>query len=143
MSQRPFHNSIPFIDSENKENLSLQNKNMLSNLNDSDSEDDSSPELSQLIRLIECPVCKQVPTPPIYNCVNGHFVCGSCRPKLIPQRCAYCLGSFTRVRNYPLECLVSTPSVHCDFIKFGCRNGSNLSLLEYENHVQSCWAQIW
>lgn len=108
----------------------------------SDFSDSDDPELTELLRLIECPVCKDVPNPPIYNCNNGHFTCDSCRSRLISQNCAYCLAEFTRMRNYPLEALVSTPAVKCDFTKFGCSH-KRLSLSEYEEHVKKCWAKLW
>jgi len=41
----------------------------------------------------ECPVCLDAMTPPtrIFQCVNGHHVCESCKPKLKPAlHCAIC-----------------------------------------------------
>lgn len=111
-------------------------------LRDLSFDDPSNLDLTQLCRLIECPVCREVPTPPIHNCVNGHFICGSCRGQLTTQTCAYCLSLLTQMRNYPLEALVSTPLVPCDYIRWGCTQGK-LTLAEYEGHVQGCWAQIW
>ena len=38
----------------------------------------------------ECPVCldKMTATTRIYNCKNGHLVCGTCKPRL--SNCATC-----------------------------------------------------
>ncbi|XP_021958426.1 putative E3 ubiquitin-protein ligase SINA-like 9 isoform X2 [Folsomia candida] len=105
-------------------------------------DENEPPKLSRLLDLIECPVCREIPSPPIYNCENGHFACATCLPRLTTNRCPYCLATFTRMRNYPLESLVTTGSVPCDFVQFGCTQDS-LTLLEYERHVESCWAQIW
>jgi hypothetical protein len=104
--------------------------------------DEDDPELSALIKLIECPVCRDVPIPPIYNCRNGHFVCGPCRSRLVSQTCSYCCADMTRMRNYPLENLVSTPAVKCDYIEYGCSE-KLLTLGEYEDHVKKCWAKYW
>ena len=61
-------------------------------------------DVPEMLGLIECPVCREVPPPPLYNCENGHFVCANCRPRLVaPSRCAYCLAPFTQSRNFPLE----------------------------------------
>jgi|ERR1712192_10643 len=42
------------------------------------------------INVPECPVCFEVMAPPkqIFHCVNGHFVCGSCRPNI--RMCPKC-----------------------------------------------------
>jgi len=43
----------------------------------------------------ECPVCLDRMTAPrqIYNCSEGHLVCGDCRPRI--RRCAVCRGRYT------------------------------------------------
>merc|ERR1719391_1473098 len=42
------------------------------------------------IHVPECPVCFDMMVPPtqIFQCINGHFVCGSCRPNI--QTCPKC-----------------------------------------------------
>jgi len=55
----------------------------------------------------ECPVCLDAMTPPtrIFQCVNGHHVCESCKPKLNPAlHCAICrkkiIGRATDMENF-------------------------------------------
>ena len=40
----------------------------------------------------ECPICLEEMRPPtqIFNCNNGHLVCGECRPKVINDMCTTC-----------------------------------------------------
>ena len=37
---------------------------------------------------LECPVCYELPAPPIYKCPEDHLICNRCRPKL--QQCPQC-----------------------------------------------------
>lgn len=43
---------------------------------------------AQLLSQLECPVCLDTCTPPIYMCVNGHGVCAQCQPQL--KECSTC-----------------------------------------------------
>ncbi|CAL8093720.1 unnamed protein product [Orchesella dallaii] len=100
--------------------------------------EDFEPELVNLLRAVECPICRCIPNPPIYNCVNGHFSCSSCLPRLHLKRCAYCLASFTKMRNYPLENLITSRVFPCDFRNAGCK-AKDMNMSEYEEHMRSCW----
>ncbi|ODM95668.1 E3 ubiquitin-protein ligase sina [Orchesella cincta] len=99
---------------------------------------DFEPELANLLRAVECPICRCIPNPPIYNCVNGHFSCSSCLPRLHSKRCAYCLANFTKMRNYPLENLVASRVFLCDFRNAGCK-AKDMNMSEYEEHMRMCW----
>jgi len=45
----------------------------------------------------ECPVCLERMAPPtqIFQCRNGHLVCGACRPGLQPPICPECRADLT------------------------------------------------
>jgi len=46
-------------------------------------------KVDDINRFLECPVCYEVPIePPIYQCVNGHMICGDCKLRI--QRCPQC-----------------------------------------------------
>lgn len=96
--------------------------------------------MGELLRSVECPVCRCVPTPPIYNCRNGHSSCNSCIVRLPSKKCGYCLAQFTKMRNYPLENLITTRMFKCDFQNVGCPI-MNLSMSEYDDHVRMCLFQ--
>ena len=44
----------------------------------------------------ECPVCFiQMRAPVhIFSCPNGHFVCGSCKPRIVRNKCAECRSQY-------------------------------------------------
>ena len=46
-------------------------------------------------KLLECPICLEEMRPPrrIFQCSNGHVICGSCRPRL--ASCPYCRLRFS------------------------------------------------
>jgi len=99
-----------------------------------------SPKLRKLtsqkdtLKLIECPVCFQVPFPPIFLCVNGHSICKFCKVKLV--ECPICKGKLSDVRNRTIEDLVLASKHVCPYRKEGCkveRVGGSI-----ENHITTC-----
>lgn len=53
------------------------------------------------LQLLECPVCKEYMSPPIYQCATGHTVCNPCKTKL--GKCSTCEDPIEKTRNYTLE----------------------------------------
>lgn len=53
------------------------------------------------LQLLECPICKEYMTPPIYQCVTGHTICNSCKVKL--GKCGTCDENVEKTRNFTLE----------------------------------------
>jgi len=50
---------------------------------------------------LECPVCLNTCSPPIYTCPNQHLVCSTCRPQLTTcPECRVDLGGQVRVHRY-------------------------------------------
>jgi hypothetical protein len=88
----------------------------------------------ELQRILECPVCKAVPLPPIFNCAKGHFICGTCRPQL--TECGLCMSSFTDSRNFVLEEIVLTSKIACEFREQGCT--MIVSGVDFKSHIQKC-----
>ena len=37
---------------------------------------------------LECPICFELSRPPVYQCPEGHIICGNCRPRV--SRCPVC-----------------------------------------------------
>ena len=55
--------------------------------------------------LLECPVCFQTLSAPIYQCRSGHVVCKDCHPKL--ETCPICRELYDGpIRNVKLEEMV-------------------------------------
>ncbi|XP_034840964.1 uncharacterized protein [Maniola hyperantus] len=61
--------------------------------------------LLNLDDLLQCPVCYEIPTGQIFQCNEGHHVCGRCKMRL--DVCPVCRALFFGTRNYAMEELIS------------------------------------
>lgn len=73
---------------------------------------------------MECPVCLESSTPPVSQCVHGHIICVSCRPRT--QRCPVC-----RVRLGQGRCLLAD-KLHKTFHEVFDIKGSSRDNAEHE-----------
>jgi hypothetical protein len=88
----------------------------------------------QLIEIVECPVCMEVPrNGPIHQCKNGHVVCNKCKPKL--RRCPSCREPID-ARSLKIEQLVDLVPGPFKFSQSGCKTELVPSLLR--NHEIDC-----
>lgn len=88
----------------------------------------------QLIQILECPICAEFPSPPIFSCEKGHFICNGCI-RLV-DACTSCLSPFTQVRNYPLEAIVERTKFKCRYRDLGCEE--SVLGATYVAHVDNC-----
>lgn len=63
---------------------------------------DALPDLDDLL---QCPVCYEIPTGQIFQCNEGHHVCGRCKARL--DVCPVCRALFFGTRNYAMEELIA------------------------------------
>ena len=49
--------------------------------------------------------------PPVYNCGNGHIICGICQTRV--TKCGLCASNFTTVRNYTVESILALIDTKC------------------------------
>jgi len=102
--------------------------------------DNIRPELTKLLSqpefrmLIQCPVCKEVPFPPIYLCTTGHSICKSCKPKL--TECPLCKGRFSDARNKWVEDIILASTHSCAYKEDGCELEAVGELLC--DHIRIC-----
>lgn len=61
--------------------------------------------LLNLDDLLQCPVCYEIPSGQIFQCNEGHHVCGRCKMRL--DVCPVCRALFFGTRNYALEELIA------------------------------------
>ncbi|CAK1599777.1 unnamed protein product [Parnassius mnemosyne] len=61
--------------------------------------------LLNLEDLLQCPVCYEIPTGQIFQCNEGHHVCGRCKARL--DVCPVCRALFFGTRNYAMEELIA------------------------------------
>ncbi|KAJ3649036.1 hypothetical protein Zmor_020798 [Zophobas morio] len=88
----------------------------------------------KVLQYFECPVCKTLMRPPIYQCKFGHSFCSSCRPKL--EKCPSCRALFGTTRNYSLEGLTAGISYSCMYHHLGCEE--TLQVYESDKHEVVC-----
>ncbi|RZC33749.1 Sina domain containing protein [Asbolus verrucosus] len=88
----------------------------------------------KILHYFECPVCKTLMKPPIYQCKFGHSFCSNCRPKL--EKCPNCRALFGTTRNYSLEGLTASISYSCMYHHLGCEE--TLSVNESDKHEAVC-----
>lgn len=74
--------------------------------------------LRHLWEVLECPVCYEVPIPPIPTCFKGHHVCKKCRGQI--QSCPLCEGYFMYGRDFSSEHLVRKIHLPCKYRIMGC-----------------------
>ncbi|CAF4915868.1 unnamed protein product [Pieris macdunnoughi] len=55
--------------------------------------------------LLQCPVCYEIPSGQIFQCNEGHHVCGRCKMRL--DVCPVCRAFFFGTRNYAMEELIA------------------------------------
>lgn len=83
---------------------------------------------------VKCPICKDFPDKEIYQCYNGHIICGECSIDL--TTCPKCGVAYleAKVRNSALELLF-------DSLKFPCSNDGcpeRLFMEKQADHVKNC-----
>nr|CAD7603166.1 unnamed protein product [Timema genevievae] len=87
---------------------------------------------TELLSLLECPVCYDVMRPPIMHCLNSHNVCSPCRVKI--DQCPICKDEFLPSRNVLAEQLSNKVNHPCTNRDHGCRVYRPLSTL-YEHEI--------
>ncbi|CAL8133601.1 unnamed protein product [Orchesella dallaii] len=85
---------------------------------------------------MECPICFEILTAPIYQCQNGHIICNNCINRI--QFCGECripLGD-SRIRNVALEYISQSMEVPCPNSTDGCLVLAIAGNLK--NHMEVC-----
>lgn len=83
-------------------------------------------------KLLECPICFEFFTSPIFLCLGGHTFCNSCRSKI--TSCAICRSPLTNIRCHTLEQVT-------EHLLYPCKNdGCNhvCHLKEMKKHRENC-----
>jgi E3 ubiquitin-protein ligase SIAH1 len=82
---------------------------------------------------LKCPICYMYIETPIFLCVNGHSICGTCRQQVF--RCPECRLPFSNARNRMLERIMSAITLPCKNTTFGCT--TRVSLFD-QMHEKVC-----
>ena len=93
---------------------------------------------SALDNILECPVCTVLMIDKIYQCKNGHLICGDCRDKLTKRKCHSCQLVDLTARNLSLEHLseVSYSTLKCSNYEYGCK--CEIPRDCFSKHVSTC-----
>lgn len=89
----------------------------------SDLGDNLKPD-STFFNYLQCPICIEFFSVPIFQCDSGHSICSTCASK--SPKCPSCRDNIgKKLRNYPLEQQLSAIEYHCRFL--GCNACMKLS----------------
>ncbi|KAL5552286.1 hypothetical protein UlMin_002462 [Ulmus minor] len=72
-----------------------------------------------LYRLLECSVCANSMYPPIYQCLNGHTLCSTCKPRA-KNKCPTCEQELGDIRCLALEKVAESLQLPCKYCSMGC-----------------------
>jgi hypothetical protein len=87
-----------------------------------------------LLKLLECPGCREYMSSPITICEKGHSVCSSCSSRV--WACPTCKGSFTKTRNITVEKIATTLNYPCKNRAAGCE--LTFTMGDINNHLSEC-----
>jgi len=116
--------SEDYGDSEADEDLTIRNLEI-----------SKSPGHNDLVSLLECPVCLDLPLPPIRTCCQGHIICSLCCPRLMV--CPLCQQHIGTGRNFFAEDFLNKSTMKCKFSPDGCL--TELSGSKIREHMDTCF----
>ncbi|CAH8277338.1 unnamed protein product [Arabidopsis lyrata] len=85
--------------------------------------------------VLDCPICFEALTIPIFQCDNGHLACSSCCHKL-SNKCPTCASPVGHNRCRAMESVLESVFVTCRNAKFGC--AKNVSYGKVSIHEKEC-----
>ncbi|XP_010451915.1 PREDICTED: E3 ubiquitin-protein ligase SINA-like 7 [Camelina sativa] len=85
--------------------------------------------------VLDCPICFEALTIPIFQCDNGHLACSSCCPKL-SNKCPTCASPVGHNRCRAMESVLESVFVPCRNAKLGCTK--NVSYAKESIHEKEC-----
>lgn len=83
---------------------------------------------------VECPVCLDYMLPPIYQCLQGHSICSTCKTAV--PTCPLCRTEIRNTQNFSLEKLTARMIYPCKYHKAGCLMTVKSS--DIRKHEDSC-----
>ncbi|ESQ47281.1 hypothetical protein EUTSA_v10027866mg [Eutrema salsugineum] len=87
------------------------------------------------LSILDCPICFEAFTIPIFQCDNGHLTCSSCCPKL-SDKCPSCSSPIGRIRCKAMESVLESIFIPCPNAKFGCTK--KVSYGKESTHEKEC-----
>ncbi|VYS68544.1 unnamed protein product [Arabidopsis thaliana] len=87
------------------------------------------------LEILDCPICYEAFTIPIFQCDNGHLACSSCCPKL-NNKCPACTSPVGHNRCRAMESVLESILIPCPNAKLGCKK--NVSYGKELTHEKEC-----
>lgn len=91
-------------------------------------------------KLLMCPQCNNLMSLPIYQCEDGHSICGKCANNKQFSTCVICSSSKTSVRSIQLEQIIESMKhklkVDCSFKYKGCTY--KVKSIDKSKHENEC-----
>ncbi|KAK1351627.1 RING-type E3 ubiquitin transferase [Heracleum sosnowskyi] len=85
--------------------------------------------------MLDCRVCSQPLTIPVYQCFKGHMTCSRCRGNY-QHTCCICYFPTEHIRNYGLEAVLEAAKITCSNNKYGCKE--KVRYIMKLEHMRSC-----
>ncbi|KAL0866647.1 hypothetical protein Bca101_045765 [Brassica carinata] len=85
--------------------------------------------------VLDCPVCFEPLTIPIFQCDNGHLACSSCCSKL-RDICPTCGSPIGHIRCRGMETVIESVFLPCINAKLGC--AKRIPFLKQSTHKKEC-----
>ena len=92
-----------------------------------------------LLKEMECPMCKEYMVPPIRLCTNGHNICSKCKKKV--TCCPTCKAKFSKIRNVVLEHIAERQKFPCVNRQGGCLEFFSIEHIA-EHHAVCVYGKI-
>ncbi|ESQ47280.1 hypothetical protein EUTSA_v10027864mg [Eutrema salsugineum] len=87
------------------------------------------------LSILDCPICFEAFTIPIFQCDNGHLACSSCCAKL-SDKCPSCASPIGHIRCRAMESVLESILIPCANAKLGC--AKNVSYGKVSTHEKEC-----
>lgn len=85
--------------------------------------------------VLDCSICFDPLTIPVYQCSNGHIACSSCCTKL-RNRCPSCCEKIGHIRCRAIESVLESVKISCPYKSYGCQ--AKVSYCSKLSHEESC-----
>ncbi|KAL9427741.1 hypothetical protein AB3S75_029842 [Citrus x aurantiifolia] len=85
--------------------------------------------------VLDCPVCYEPLTIPVYQCGNGHIVCNHCCIELT-NKCPSCRLPIGHSRSIAMEKVLESIQVTCENEDYGCKE--KMSYSKKYDHGKAC-----
>ncbi|OVA14533.1 zinc finger protein [Macleaya cordata] len=85
--------------------------------------------------VLDCSICMEPLTPPIFQCENGHIACSPCCTKL-GNKCPSCSWPIGYNRCRAIEKVIESIEVSCQHARYGCKE--TFSYKQKLTHEETC-----